>query len=82
MPKACVCRTKPGPDLKNPQQYTEQRKPAAHQKDRQTVSESNLTNFIHKNYTKPLRASRSYDMPNSCSTSHWEGVRGDYSVKT
>lgn len=49
-----LCRTKPGPDLKNPPQSTELRKTMALQKDRQTFSESNLTNFILKNYTKPL----------------------------
>lgn len=50
-----LCRTKPSPDLSSPQHYTWLSQPAASRKDHQAFSESNLTNFIPKNYTKPLQ---------------------------
>lgn len=49
-----LCRTKPDPDLRNLQQYTQLSKPVALEKDHQTSYESNPTNFTPKNYTKPL----------------------------
>lgn len=50
-----LCRTKPSPDLSSPQHYTTAKPASGLQKDHQAFSESNLTNFIPKNYTKPLQ---------------------------
>lgn len=50
----CQYRTKPRPYFRNPPQYTHLRKPVALWRGCQTFSESNLTNFITKNYTKLL----------------------------
>lgn len=49
-----LCRKKHSPDLRNLLQYTQLSKSVVLEKDCQTFSESNLTNFMPKNSTKPL----------------------------